>query len=274
MHVFNIQKREKKNILKPFSFVVFSLKIGWQRARGISSRSREESVATVTNEPFRFICLDCVISGSFFPLSFSCAWGWGWVVGAFLDYVIWNLIPHFRTRRENAVRFHFPTPLPTALGHWLCWGLRDKIMITPIPISVYSSAFLEYFSSFWQPSSIEISASTPSIPIPIRSSNALGSNNPSGDYCRELSAVPERREAALCAGQSGKWLWSWPGFAVISASSAHPISRFWGPGTPSLPPTSECEEHRVWRQTDLCLSPEPTLGWPSFDIFEPVSGMD
>ena len=83
---------------------------------------------------------------------------------------------------------------------------------------MYSSAFLEHFSSFWQPSSIEISASTPSIPIPIRSSNALGSNNPPGDYRRELSSVPERREAALCAGQSGKWLWSWPGFAVISAS--------------------------------------------------------
>lgn len=66
MHVLNIQKR-KKIILKPFSFAVFSLKIGWQRDRGISSRSKEESVATVTNEPFRCICLDCVISGSFFP---------------------------------------------------------------------------------------------------------------------------------------------------------------------------------------------------------------
>lgn len=53
---------EKKKNVKPFSFVVSSLKIGWQRDRGISSQSKEESVATVTNEPFHCICLDCVIS--------------------------------------------------------------------------------------------------------------------------------------------------------------------------------------------------------------------
>lgn len=86
-------------------------------------------------------------------------------------------------------------------------------MITPI--SLHGSAFLEHFSNFWQPSSIEIPTPTP---VSIKSSNAPFSRNPPGDYW----AFPlfHRRERQLCVWvESVKSLWSWPGSAVLTVSS-------------------------------------------------------
>lgn len=137
MHVLNIQKR-KKNILKPFSFVVFSLKIGWQRDRGISSRSREESVATVTNEPFRCICLDCVISGSFFsPFLLLCV---GVGVGGGGIFRLYNmdpdsLLPESTSLHESAIPSYLSPHCKQSQVHWLCGDQEKRSWSHPSPCS-------------------------------------------------------------------------------------------------------------------------------------------
>ena len=88
-----------------------------------------------------------------------------------------------------------------------------------------------------------MSASTPSLPIPIRSSNALGSNNPPGGYRLELSSLPEKREAALCAGHVREVALKLTWFCCPDRKlHPLPICRSWDPGTAHI---------RVWRALAL-----------------------
>lgn len=112
---------KKKKFFKAVSFVVSSLKIGWQRDGGISSRSREESVATVTNEPFRCICLDCDFWEIFPPFVLLCV---GVGVGGGGIFRLCNmepdsLLPESTGLHEIAIPFTFSyCKQPRAC--WLC----------------------------------------------------------------------------------------------------------------------------------------------------------